>query len=298
MKILAVFSALSLIVFCLQSAAAIGCESDNGQAHRPQPDYRFTTYSEPFSPGSNLATTCVQNESNRDIEIRWLVPGPWGWIPEGEYLPRTRPVSEPAPRPLTGCLQYGNLGETTVGNFYGDDEEVRKVEREETIGCEAARNDFASRGGPAPSASANAVVERLEVPIRLFFPSNTESPSETMLILHGLIGLYPETSDSYEIFISLELTQYEDREGGDPSTIRVMAAFPENLEARAPSVFQAISEAVGGADGISLQELRETFIFIELGSESVALEETYFDVLTSGGEQVARFGVPVFLPSE
>ena len=66
----------------------------------------------------------VRNESNGDIEIRWLVPGPWGWIPEGEYLPRTRPVGNPAPRPLIGCLQYGNLGETTVGNFYGDVDEV------------------------------------------------------------------------------------------------------------------------------------------------------------------------------
>jgi len=298
MKFSAVCPALSLIVYCLQSSAAIGCESDNGQAHRPQPDFRFTTYSEPFSPGSILATTCVRNESNGDIEIRWLVPGPWGWIPEGEYLPRTRPVGNPAPRPLIGCLQYGNLGETTVGNFYGDVDEVGKVEREETIGCEAARNDFASRGGPAPSASANEGVESLEVPIRLFFPSNTENPGETMLILQGSVELSAETSDSYGIFISLELTQYEGRDGGDPSTVRVMAAFPEDLEARAPSVFQAISEAVGGTDGVLLQELREKFIFIELDSESVALDEAYFDVLTSGGEQVARFGVPVFLPSE
>ena len=84
-----------------------------------------------------------------------------------------------------------------------------------------------------------------------------------------------------EFFISLELTQYEGRDGGDPSTVRVMAAFPEDLEARAPSVFQAISEAVGGTDGVLLQELREKFIFIELDSESVALDEAYFDVLTS-----------------
>ena len=96
----------------------------------------------------------------------------------------------------------------------------------------------------------------------------------------------------------MALEKFEGRPIGEPSAVRATAAFPENFREQAPSVVNAILEVTDESGSLPLQELGDRSFFVDLDSETVTLDEAYFNVVSADGQLVARFGFPVYVPGE
>src|ERR1051325_10309072 len=162
--------------------------------------------------GKSVRSCVTHNDPINELRVKWLIPGPDGWVPPGkalESLPRDTNVATYAK--LKGCLLYGNRGDTTHGMFIGIEGDEKRAKDEEQRGCRAA----AASSQPSPNGIVKVFINFLN-----YIPSNASKPKETMLQLKGSVGIVPKSDHGYTSIVSYSLTPYEGSEGS-PSDLSV-----------------------------------------------------------------------------
>jgi hypothetical protein len=280
-----IFSLFAAGLSCLPAWA---CTPDAGQEHRPKAGYHFKTqsYVRSYDP-TPVGVTCVQNLTSNWMEVHWFIPGSGGWGPPSELSPPwERFLRTQKYQSLEGCLEYGNLGETTKAGFHGDAIDHESVVEEKRIGCTAARNKYhsvAMRGDNLEKMTT------LSIPVKILFPSDVEKPGDTMLVLSGEVKVVPGEQRRYSILFDLKISRYEGADQADSSQIFVKPSF----DARVASLWPMFKEHLG--EMLPIDKLSGTRIDVAPAEGTVAIEQASMEIVSANGRILARLGFPVYI---
>jgi hypothetical protein len=210
----------SMLAFAPMANAADCPNGDTRQVHNVG-NFHFVTNSWVEHQGNlRRYVSCVGNlDQNTDLLVTWFVAGPSGtYVPSDQVSMTPRMSNDLDPRPVNGCIKYGNLGDRTPAQFMGSkaDEDANTKGNYCQTGSEDAKQSVAENGIPADGWRDQ---------VRVFFPSNPENPHDTMLEVTGVIGIEPK-GDSFESFFSYQANQYKGRTEGNPEGISVRPVFP------------------------------------------------------------------------
>ena len=157
----AIVAALALLIFSAGNSLADGnksaqssCEGPTNQSH---PYGTFTFYTNSRVETINLGRykyqviSCVADDDPvNPMRVKWLTPGPDGFIPPHEKLESVPRMSEVGLDPvvgtksdalikqLDGCILYGDRGDTTSATFFGISGDTSRVAKEAQVGCRSA----------------------------------------------------------------------------------------------------------------------------------------------------------------
>jgi len=202
------------------------CSGDIAQEHHPG-NFNFLTNSW-MEPSGNFYryVGCVKNlDAVNDLKVDWYIPGPnRSWIPPDEALPNPRLSADGQARPIDGCIEYGNLTDTTVAQFLGDalDEEYSHSARETECKGPVKASNFERPEIQFPS-------EGWQQEIHTFFPSDLEKEHDTLLELWGKLNIKLIDSE-YVIDFSYEAAPYKGRLDGNPNDVLFRPIFPNDRD--------------------------------------------------------------------
>ncbi|MER9663337.1 hypothetical protein [Mesorhizobium sp. M0134] len=235
--------AASLVVGVVSAEAKTCDEGDTRQEHHVG-NFNFVTSSWVEKKGKlRRYISCVKNlDPNSDLLVTWFIAGPFQtYVPATVELPTPRLRDDISPRPVRGCIQYGNLGERTPAEFMGtaDDEERNGKE-----------------GNCAPATQVGNEPQGTDLPpdgwqddVRVFFPSDPDDPHDTMLEVTGKIGIAPipggVTGGGFQSFFAYSAKQYEGRKLGKVEDVTVTPVFPIKSDFFAAAFFKENKEATG-----------------------------------------------------
>lgn len=215
-----------LIAFLTLGLAAPAQAADCfGPLREPHPlapfDFESNSRIEPQQVGNYRfgIISCVKNnDSKNSVYVRWLIPGPNGWVPIGERLESTpRLTFDDNVKSFRGCLQYGQRGDMTFGQFLGTEQDQGDIDEETRRGCRAAA------GGKPREASAQSLTN-MAFKIRNFIPSDAGRPDETMLALDGRVVVNVKGETEYVSVFEYALTPYRNS-SGRPSNVSLTPDF-------------------------------------------------------------------------
>ena len=109
------------------------CQGENKLPGGNALGYKFITTSRVY-PGHNVEVyeTCVENQSDRDMEFNWFIPGPSTFVPVGYSCssPRSKLTHKDAPS-YAGCLYYGNDWARDHATFIPHVDDQSKIDAEQ-----------------------------------------------------------------------------------------------------------------------------------------------------------------------
>jgi hypothetical protein len=270
--------------FVISGAAGANarCIGDVPQQH-PVGSFNFDTnsYFERYGRFHRYVS-CVRNLDNiNDLRVNWYIPGPHkAWIPAGETLKNARLFeasdSEYA-TPVEGCFEYGNVGETTIAQFWNPSSEQANSECGEVVKASAENTQ---EGGP---------LETIRQFFRIFMPSDQSDAHNTMFEVEGTIGLYVYSEDSYTFQFEYRAARYADRPKEDVSSVGVSLSFPGDA-------LTAAFEEFYPDNGFQLSE--KGFVKFDVsGSDRWLLGSAEITFTDASGEVVGVQVVPVYVPA-
>ncbi|MCK0104621.1 hypothetical protein [Pseudohalocynthiibacter sp. F2068] len=201
------------LFFCYLSstesvAAEEECKGDAPQEHRIG-KYHFETTSQVYRrSGVHFYVTCVKNNGEGDLWVDWFVPGPQSFVPSGIALESPRTFVTRETQSFVGCLEYGNRAETLNEHFLGHTNDQSAIDEEQSLGCEY----WARQATLEPSDKT--ALEELSYPFRVFFPSDTEKPADSMLVMQGTVSLRISEENRFTSMLEYDISQFDGREGG------------------------------------------------------------------------------------
>jgi len=162
------------------------CEGDVKTEH-VKDRYHYVTTSRIYEDGRVFVyETCVENLGQRDLEFKWYIPGPHGWVMPGDSLVSTRRrESSDDVDGVAGCLRYGNGWVPDQADFlpHVTDEAALEVEAEE--GCKAVAKEqklTADLGNTSKLSRSNRYLPTgITSADRLIAPSNAKNASDTLI---------------------------------------------------------------------------------------------------------------------
>lgn len=279
--------ALGLLVMGLSvpSNAQEKCQGDTFQEHHVG-NFNFATNSRTEDvQGRRRYISCVENmDPGSDLLVHWFIPGPYK-----QYVPSTRVVTTPRlrddlhTRPVAGCIQYGGLGEITRAEFLGTEDDE-------------ARSNSGDCTSQAAAATFNEVkVEPLGLPqdgyadeVHIYFPSNADRPSETMLELYGKVG-FTAKDDAYQSFFSYAVQPLDGRREGNVEDVRVEPYFPGSSEV----FMSAFLKANASLQQPLAKEGSLTFDVTGNGFGKWRAVEAYYQFIDRENKIVARVPMPL-----
>ena len=221
--------ALLLGILTASSGSAETCAGLVQQEHRIG-NFHFQTNAlvrpHPHQSSIMQQITCVSNLSKSDLWIDWFIPGPKSWILPARSVSSHRVSLSQKWKPLNGCIEYGNVGQTTQAQFMGTAEDETLAEKERQSGCKSR----ISASVPAEKVSLGAF-DKLFMPVELFFPSDLAKSFDTMLQLTGAVGTLLTSNQSIEYYFEYRLNQVEGRPAGNPQDVKVRFRPPRHAEA-------------------------------------------------------------------
>lgn len=202
--------------------AAADCAGETRQEHHIG-NFDFVTSSWVEPVGERMRyVSCVANlDEGSDLLVHWFIPGPYkSYVPSSKAVSTPRLRDDVEPRPVTGCLQFGQLGELTNADFLGTKDDQEKNGNGD---CErqVAEKIFTKAAALPDNDYADELVA--------YFPSDAEDPYNTMLHLRGKIGIVTDGS-MYRNFFEYQVGPLEGREKGKVSDVRVEPFFPGSAE--------------------------------------------------------------------
>lgn len=225
-------------------------------------------------------TSCVKNNDTANpLYVRWLIPGPHGWVPSRQTL-------ESAPRlskddkvvQMKGCLQYGNRGDTTHGLFFGTEADKSRIDDEGKRGCRAAASQ--------PQTAGSDILGNILLRIRNFFPSDATRPQATMLQLDGTVAIEAAGQTRYTSIFTYRVTRYQS--DGSPSDVTLLPVFRGGAEALLPAFRKSNGPASRlGGDG------RIAFEVVEVGNPQLVYAS--YEFRDREGRVVGSIDFPVFV---
>ncbi|QKD16300.1 hypothetical protein [Mesorhizobium sp. NZP2077] len=146
------------------------------------------------------------------------------------------------PRPINGCIKFGNLNNYTPAQFMGS--AADEAENAHSNGCAG----LAPSGGDTIEGAF--LTDGWSDNVRVFFPSDPDNPHDTMLELTGTIGLTNVGEGNYESFFKYRAARYKDRPDGQPGDVTVTPVFPYDREKFFSAYYNTNKEAARlGSDG-------------------------------------------------
>ncbi|NGN41196.1 hypothetical protein G6N74_08980 [Mesorhizobium sp. CGMCC 1.15528] len=265
-------------------AAQQECKGDTNQEHHLG-NFNFVTSSWVENiDGRRRYVSCVANlDVGSDLLVHWFIPGPYKeYVPSSRVITRIRLRDDLNTRPVSGCLQYGGLGELTTADFLGttDDEERNKKGDCKNQAAEV-RDVGTAIGGLPPSGYADEV--------QVYFPSDPSNPYDTMLELTGKIGFSVDGS-MYSSFFQYSVQQLQGREKGVVEEIRVEPYFP----VAADKFVAAYTKANANTYALSKEGLIN-FKFFGESNNSWRTVEAYYQFIDKENHVVARIPMPLML---
>jgi hypothetical protein len=245
---------------------------------------------------------CVQNRHPQlDLQYAWFVPKASGWLPPNEYReschysdePEDPTTHQPKRYLLETCFEYGNVNRTTGAQLYGDTELKRRADQEGTDRCQlsASSKENSTQTETTPRGSS-AQLEPLSLPVRLFLPSDSDRPAETMLTLAGTFELLVKGPNAYVATLRYGLSRYPGRENGDSKGIQLHPIF-EGAAEQIAKYFQDIHPT----GRVSLLPEGEVSLFFVTGGNNWQLGWASLQFLDRANKIVASAEVPVFIPT-
>ncbi|WP_296746978.1 hypothetical protein [Mesorhizobium sp.] len=233
-------------VFAGQATLAKDCKDGDAPQPHHVGNFNFLTSSW-VETVDNMRryVSCVSNlDPNSDLMVTWYIAGPFhSYVPATEEAKTPRMSDDVNPRPIDGCIEYGQSGERTPAQFMGT---ARDEERND-------KDDFCKQGGMAKQASSGdgqLPAKGWADEVRLFFPSDPDNPHDTMLEVVGKIGISTEGASQFKTFFSYSAKQYKGRPKGNIDDVKVVPRFPDQEEFFASAFYAANKDSVPlSADG-------------------------------------------------
>ena len=299
-----VFGALTLLLafptgICLADSNSSPQSTCEGPVNQPHPYGNLTFYTNSRVENINLGRfkyqviSCVtDSDPTNSMRVKWLTPGPDGFVPPHQKLESGARMSEVGLDPvagtnsdalikqLDGCILYGDRGDTASASFFGIAGDTSKVAEQARVGCRAAA------AGISPSSWQSEILDILHA-VRNFFPSDTTRPNETMLELDGDIGVKRLDNTRYLSVFNYTLSPFNDSKG-DASQIKLQPMFTGATESLLPAFEKQNGKTV---------ELREKgyvkFQIDDLANPSLAYASYGF--INAHGEYLGSITLPVFI---
>ncbi len=275
---------LTLVSLQRADAQSGRCPGQNPEPHAYGSwTFRTTSRIEPLAAGRyhfGVISCADQDDARNHLYVRWLIPGPHGWIPPGGMLESTARLREDDKAPqLRGCLFYGNRPDVDSAAFLGRDGDEKQAEFERERGCAAAAAAMADKPGP---------IERLIQKVRNFFPSDKAKAEATMLQLNGEVDVEPIGSGGYRSVFRYQIRRTAGSEGS-PADVTLRPSFRGAAEALLPAFNKAYPDGVRfGPEG--------SVSFDVEGVRSGELQYATYAFYDRERRLVAGIDVPVFVP--
>lgn len=232
--------------------------------------------------------TCVQNLGYRDLEFRWYIPGPHGWIPSGETSigTRLRRMENNLHR-QNGCLRYGNVQRHHAAEFQPHANDGTALKREHDIGCasvheEAGLARLASQASREPQNGERTQLSGLLLSV--FAPTDRERVGATMVQIAATVGFVSQDGILTHS-LALRVSPYGDE--FHPERIRLV---PELQPLQA--AYRAAYPNIVGDAGLPVGREEKTFVLEFETQEGPTLRDVRFDVIAGGSDRVASLLVP------
>ena len=225
--------------------------------------------------------SCVTNpDPSNPLRVNWLIPGPDGWVQPSDRLysvPRLTNATNPLQ--LSGCLEYGNQGNTTQGKFFGLSDDQPKIDDEHRRGCRAVIVD------PRPSKITS--IKDIILKFINYIPSDTKNAAKTMLKLEGTVGVRRIEENTYTSFVSYQITKTAGS-AGSPEAIRFRPIFRGLTESLLPAFFKK-----NGADVKASS--KGAISFDVFGVTNPQLLYASYAIIGENSEVVGSVRLPVFV---
>jgi hypothetical protein len=163
--------------------------------------YNFITTTRVYrGHGVETYETCVENQSNRDMEFNWFIPGPHTFVPRGLACSNPRPqLTHKDAMTYAGCLYYGNNWTRSHASFIPHITDQPKIDAEQkdadcqTLPAVTAAEDATTTNYETAVA---ALKEGIETKLEVFAPSSPQSPTETMARVQAEVSLVMDSKNA------------------------------------------------------------------------------------------------------
>ena len=227
---------------------------------------------------------CVKNLMNEYLRTFWYVPGTMRWTPPNEDNEDVRYFEDKQDKIFLGCLEYGNVGDTTKAQFQGILDDEQKIVNEQQNGCENARPYSTKYLGNSNKEGKEA--EELKREINIFVPSDETNPSKTMMTMRGILGLFRTGDNEFSTVLEYYFQPYGDARDGDPTKLKL---FPQRI----PGDTSVALAFLKTADGIALTEKGTISVPYSVNSNPIIDNVTY-NIVDQKGALLASFSAPIY----
>ncbi len=179
--------------------------------------YKFITTSRVY-PGHNVEVyeTCVENQSDRDMEFNWFIPGPSTFVPAGYSCssPRSKTYAQYEDAPsYAGCLYYGNDWARDHATFIPHVDDQSKINAEQNDPqCKKVTTALNASGNSDLAAAKTALKDGIKVQLSVFAPSSLKDATDTMAHVEATVSLNadPNDNEKYIHKITLRASPFRD----------------------------------------------------------------------------------------
>jgi hypothetical protein len=289
-------TSLALVLLGSQTVPSFadGCDGTTEQPHEVGTNYKFLTNAkvEPI-PGSayDRYVSCVFNpDLSNDIHITWFIPGPydtWVLANHSQPWPRRQPIGPSSV--LVGCIEYGNLGETTAAEYVGSDADAADENKEDERKCVIeAKGQSAGEKKQGKEHGLNNPLESFKDGFSVYFPSNPSKAHDTMLRMAGNLAVVKKDDKTYLSLMEYSLSRAEGRPDGSTKGIKLRPQFTGAAEMVLPYFKNHYPEDV------QLSDNKEVAFTVSGGSEW-RLSSGMYQILDSDNKQLAAIRIPLFV---
>ena len=173
----------------LQPNCSERCAGDKEIHHKDFDD--FNSYTRVFEENDHFVfQTCVENTSNKDLEVNWYIPGPDNWIPKScSNVSNREKSTKEITNSYRSCLRFGNSWNHLRAKFLPHVTDERLIEVDKTWGpdCSSKPVDFIVP--PVPQGKSN--IRPLQKHLEFFAPANEKNPQATLTKITLQIGVFP-----------------------------------------------------------------------------------------------------------
>lgn len=227
--------------------------------------------------------SCVANlDPDSDLYVNWFVSGPFqAYIPSTEAREWRRLKDDASARPVSGCIQYGNLGDVTPADFWGTADDEAEVSNSGKC-AQSGGGAQANQSGPLPEGG-------LQEAVKLFVPSDVENPHDTMLQIDGQVGIEPAENGGYKSYFYYAADKYKNRPLGDPNQIKVVPVFPIQSE----NFLAAFLKDNNGTTALSLKGQLNFYVPAAKNAQWSTIP-AYYEFLDKNDRPVGAIPMPLF----
>lgn len=266
------------------------CEGGDAAPHN-EDTYSFTTYTQVREEaGASFFETCVENTSNKDLDFRWIIPGPNSWVPRGCALKNVRAMqSSKKLDTYASCVIYGNSGKYLRAPFIPHESDKKFIDGEPRD-CRLKSADY----GPAIQSDTLDAAVGEDAPLRLELASEVFAPyvasdierTLTKINFKSVLELHKEKGEfttHVEYFLSPAFKNQKEYYITD-----FYAVMPQESE-----VFYASTDHKAG-EPVFLDPKGGKFSFGGKLPSNPILTSVQHKLISKEGAEVASFWVPMF----